>query len=54
MKWKDWVAAVEQQCKEQGIEEDFDIFYIDTHLPQDADGVLVEQDEYMGVMITSF
>lgn len=37
MKWKEWVEEVERQMKEQGVDEDSEIFYIDTHMPDDVE-----------------
>jgi len=37
MKWKDWVKEVERQIKDKGIEDNPEIFYIDTHMPYEDD-----------------
>jgi len=54
MKWKDWVEAVEAQIREQGLPENPEIFYIDTHMPSCAEMVDVGMDSNCGLTISSF
>ena len=52
MKWKDWIKVVEEQMKESGIEDNPEIFYIDTALPR-QDQVCVGFDKYLGMTVTN-
>ena len=54
MKWKEWVETVENKMKEEGIEDDPEIFYIDTHMPETAENVEVGYHDGEGLMVTSF
>jgi len=37
MTWKEFKEAVEKQLEEKGLNEDIDLVYIDTHMPDEVD-----------------